>query len=287
MVYLDNPAGRIQFRLEKVRALPGNTKPVEAWAEVFSISPIEVRHVVREGVRLMDQAAEARRKIEALADQDPHVVLRNFHEVETTVARFAHITAIGTIEDFLNSLSPSGLHAAELCSSILHRRSPEPFVAVEQRQRLIENVDALIAEVNAADDLDREVRGFVVEHLARIRDAIRNSPYNGTEPIRREVDEFLGTLVSKRTFWQRLTEDKVLAVVTLLAIVDSILSIGASTLQLMAREESKVIVNVYNTATGCNVPEPKEPGLRVVPVHGGGDVQEAEIVGDDARPAGG
>jgi hypothetical protein len=285
MAYLDNPAGRIQARLEKARSLPGNTKPVEAWAEVFGINPVEVRHVVREGVRLMDQAADTRRQIEALTDEDPEVLLRSFHEVENTVGRFAHIAGIGTIEDFLNSLSPGGLHAAELCSSILHRRSPEAFVAVEQRTRLIEKVDSLIADVDAADDLDRDVRGFVSEHLGRIRDALRNSPYNGTARVRREVDEFLGTMVTKRTLWQRLTNEKVQAVVLLLAVIDSVLSIGASTLQLMAHEESKVIVNVYNTTTGCNVPEPSEPGLHVVPAADDEDAQEAEIVDDDTRPA--
>lgn len=289
MVYLDNPAGRLLKLLEEARAIPAHEHPIKAWGAIFRLSPIDTAQLIRKGARTIDLAAEVRRKVEALTDDDPGLILRNYEEVETVVERFTSIAALPRMDHFVSGLGPTGIHALEMCSSLLHRRSPEPVVENEKLNELRLDVAHLVEEFQSAEDFDADLRYFVTGHLFDILRALSDVDMTGVEPVRDEVSRIVGTMVTKRPFWRRLASDQVVAIVTVLAAIDAALGIGASLFQLTAHEETKVVVQIYNIATGCDVPEPEGPKIQIVPAGDAAtdvaEVHDAELVDDEDAPA--
>jgi hypothetical protein len=58
--------------------------------------------------------------------------------------------------------------------------------------------------------------------------ALHETEMAGTEPVRDEVNKFVGTIVTRRSLWKRLSNDKVIAIVTLLSAIEAALGIGVS-----------------------------------------------------------
>jgi hypothetical protein len=282
--YLDNPAGRLLRVLQLARAQPGATPSYEGWANVFGLIDAEPRLVLRHGVRMLEMAHDVRTKVSALTDDEPELRLRNFEGVESLLLRFTQIAGLPTMEQFCGGFGSVETHSLELCSSLLHKRSPEPVIEDQVLSGLRDDATHLAEEFENAENLDEELRTFVRDHLFDIQVALHETDMAGAEPVRNEVSKFVGTMVTRRSLWQRLADDKVIAIVTLLSAIDAALGIGASLAQLTAHEETKVIVNVYNSATGCEVPEP-EPDVKIVPADDDAEVQDAELVNDETRPA--
>ncbi|TCC01326.1 hypothetical protein [Kribbella soli] len=283
MEYLDNPAGRLLRLLQLAQAVPGATPSYRGWADVFGLADAEPRLVLRHGVRMLDMAHDVRTKVGALTDDEPELRLRNLDGVESILLRFTQIAGIATMEQFCGGLTSAGTHSLELCSSLLHRRSPEPVIEDQVLSGLRDDAARLAEEFENAEDLDEELRAFVRRHLFDIQVALHETDMAGAEPVRDEVNKFVGTIVTRPSLWKRLSEPKVIAIVTLLTAIDAALGISVSLPQLTQHEESKVIVNVYNTVTGCEVPEP-EP--EIVPAdNDADDVHDAELVNDEERPA--
>jgi hypothetical protein len=89
-------------------------------------------------------------------------------------------------------------------ADILNYRIPEEEAAPEKVDELIDSTNILINEVTAADDLDPDLRVFLLRHLAHVMDALRTVRIRG----QRGVDEVLGNLVIDSrlspSVWQRV-----------------------------------------------------------------------------------
>ncbi len=265
MTHSDNPAGRLAQVLERARALPRQDESAaKGWSEVFGLEyPKDFGDLLTHGAELVALASATRRRVEAFEDEDPEVLLEHFDEVERTLSNFQAVVSMA-MQQFLDPLKPTGAHSLKLCSSLLHRRSPEPVLSEEVAADLLARVHVLISEVLAVDDLDRETKAWIVERLSEVERALRDVEIRGHRGVEESVDRLVGGLRRKPHLLQRLSGSKVAtAVVATLTALDIALNSAANLHELMEGKSaapSPVVVEIQQE-THVDVEFPLAPAL--------------------------
>ncbi len=196
------------------------------------------RGVADAPAELVSLATETRRQVEAFEDEDPEVLLEHFGEVERTLANFQAVGQV-PMASFLEPLKTTGEHSLKLCSSLLHRRAPEPMLEEDVVGDLLTRVHDLISDVLAADDLDRETRAWVVERLSEVERALRDVATRGHRGVEESVDRLVGGLRRKPYLLQRLATSKVAhGVVSTVVALDLALNGAANIKQLTQGDPS-------------------------------------------------
>lgn len=203
---LDNPAGRLAAFL---RSLPtrGENKTI---GEVLSLAsddgePFAVAVRMLEIRKLMRTTKETIENLPTV--EDPPLLLKHFGEVERAIN--------GMTESALHSagrLSPTDafspqfparrirdevLYSLDICSRVLHRRSPEPAVDEAQLKELLVDVRALIDAVISAESLNSDAKTFLVQRLRDVETALLGSQISGFANLEDALDRLMGGLVRR------------------------------------------------------------------------------------------
>jgi hypothetical protein len=271
VTHADNPAGRLALALDRARTRPRQDESAaKGWSTVFGVDyPEDFGDLLTHGAELVALAVATRRQVEAFEDEDPEVLLEHFGEVERTLANFQSVVHM-PMTQFLDPLKPTGAHSLKLCSSLLHRRSPEPVLPEEVAADLLGRVHALISEVLAADDLDRETKAWVVERLSEVERALRDVEIRGHRGVEESVDRLVGGLRRKPHLLQRLGGSTVAkAVVATVMALDIALNSAANLHELTegdAAPPSPVVVEIQQEAkVEVELPPAKEAGETTTP----------------------
>jgi hypothetical protein len=102
--------------------------------------------------------------------------------------------------------SEMDLQLLDSLSDILNARAPQLMPPPEAVDDLLVGVQSLVEQVVKADDLDRDFRTFLLNHLAGIETALRTVRIRG----QRGLDEVVGRVVNdatrQRTTWIRFLD---------------------------------------------------------------------------------
>jgi hypothetical protein len=187
---MDNPAGRLQHFFDLAFEQPQEGTAQEGWCEVFGlVHPDDTWLLPEQFGHMVRLAREARDLVEDLTDDDPDLQLEHFSEVERTLTHTIHMSN-NKMHWFLNPLQETGRHSLRLCSSLLHRRMPEPTLSSDSRTQLSERVLHLMDEVRQADDLDADTRGAILDKLAEVYSALCQVDLTGTRPLTSAAESF-------------------------------------------------------------------------------------------------
>lgn len=234
-MYLDNPAGRLQAMFEAVRREKPNDIAAQSWANVFGVTLTDHWLLLRRAAEVVHLAVETRRLITKHEDEDAPTILANFDQIETSLSHFLVMRSV-TLESFLSPLlAKSGEHCLEVCSMRLHRSCPEPSISESDRTSLLADLDDLIDDVVATNDLDPEIKSWVLQRLNEIRDALATPELFGTESVATATDALIGGILRVPARAVALGESTVRAKMwSAISRLEVVLSAAASALVLTA-----------------------------------------------------
>lgn len=100
---------------------------------------------------------------------DYEVHLEHFNQVDETITAFARCSTV-TMADFLVPLDErSGQYCLKLCSAVLHRKNSEGQLGGEGCNSLLDQLLALIEDVETVGDLDASLRVWLLGRLREVR----------------------------------------------------------------------------------------------------------------------
>lgn len=269
MTYLDNPAGRLLATIDRARGVRQEQTAREGWCEVFELAhPEEEWRLPSHFGDLASLAMETRTLVESLHDDDPEVVLEHFGEVESLLGLTLHLSN-NNMGWSLSPLKPTGTHCLKTCSSLLHRRLPEPTLDPRSVGDLRSQVSSLFEEVRRADDLDSATRRAVLDKLDEIYEALRRVETLGARPVRHAADSLIGSMLLRAGTWRAVGRSKVgVSLYALLTSLDLLFNLGANYQALTQADQgeqpSPAIIQVWTVATGEDPPALPAPQAEVV-----------------------
>lgn len=247
--------------LQRAREVPQNRSAAAGWAEVFGIRYSEdVGRLLTDGAALWGLAADTRRKIEALSDDDPGVVLEHFSEVEQTLANFQGTAGV-TMESFLAPLRPTGEQSLKLCSSLLRRRWREPVLNEEAVKDLLMQLRALLADIEEASDLDLRLRAWLIDRLREVEQALVDVRLRGYSGVEAATDRLVGGLLRQPHRSEAVKKSRIATgFVALLTALDLTLNVAANLDQITSGppQPSQVILQIQQQ-TDVRVDLPQLP----------------------------
>lgn len=277
---MDNPAGRLQHYLELALAQDQQAAAQEGWCGVFGLThPDDVVVLPRYMAQLVELAQRTRDEVGLLADDDPEVALEHFHEVDRTLSHTIHM-GNKKMEWFLSPLTGTGMQSLKLCSSLLHRRQPEPTLSKGDTSGLRDRVSALMEDVRGADDLEADARDAILDKLGEIYETLRDVQLRGMPAVRSAAEAMIGSLLGQRGAWARAAKSSVgTALFEFLIILDILLNLTANYETLAGPSEpSPTIIELWIEVTDQDPPALPSDGPRFELE---GDVLEGEVVEED------
>ncbi|WP_149814738.1 hypothetical protein [Serinicoccus marinus] len=181
-----------------------NTAAVTAWAEVCGLDwPHDKGELLRRGAQMILDADEIRRRVEALSEEDAQFTLRHFDQVEKTVANFTMLPQ-KNMQQFFASLDDAGLYGLDVCSRALAREDPEPSLSEDRRRDLRSQAQDLLDLLEEDEGMEPELHEWLLARTREIIHALDNYEFFGTRALQRAVDEYVGGVVNRRSFWTEL-----------------------------------------------------------------------------------
>lgn len=178
--------------LTQARKAPPKERVRLVWSRIFNIEANDSASFLKCAASTIDMAAETRKLVSQLTDDDPQIVLKYFGEVEKTLRNFHSAGGSGTIAWFLSPLKETGMHSLELCASLLSRRRPEPVLSGVAD--LLDRCRSLMEDVRTADDLDDKVRAFALKHLGKVAGRLEKVHLWGCGPVDEVTNEIVGEI---------------------------------------------------------------------------------------------
>jgi len=205
----NNPAARLYEIFNEARAVRRDVQAHAGWAQVFELDAGALGPLMGRFADMHEMTNQTRRLIGSLEDDDPEVHLEHFGEVEKVLSQFTSL-ANNSMEWSLSPLQATGMHSLKLCASLLRRRMPEPVLAQDTVSELMERCYELLADVDAADDLDDdETRTFLRQQLRKMVDRLMDVRFHGTGPVDALVSETVGALQRRPGVLRRLAQSHV------------------------------------------------------------------------------
>lgn len=212
MTYIDNPAGRLRYWLERAQQSGADGAAlVHAWADLLEMdrdTPETIAAILRHAAALSGLCAEVRTEASRLPEYlHPDLLLVDFHQVESAVALFlkAHQVTLGSL---LTTIQPTGHRGLELLDTYLHTHRPQPHLDADVREGILGQVQKLSNDIHLADDLDDEVKDFVQARLAEVERALLEATLTGTPAIERATDALIGAMHRRPDLWERIAETR-------------------------------------------------------------------------------
>ena len=237
MALLDNPAAQLLDVIARARTKSPGERAIIAWAEVFFLNAErDAAGLLRCAARVTELVVETRRRIELLEDHDPETLLEHYGQVEAIASNFPSMAQIN-IGQFLSPLDAAGLFGLKVCSATLHRWDWQPVLDRSVSDSLLEQVRSLIDQIRRANDIQADVRQFLLRHLSAVEDALVHIDLGGIEALARETDAFIGAAERAGVF-QRMARNKVTkALVTLITALDLSLNVTANYQSITAQPD--------------------------------------------------
>jgi hypothetical protein len=193
--HLSNPAGRLMQLLDHCWNTQAHVGITQAWAQYLgwqdlTYSPEQLR-AFADIVRLPEQVREA---IEAAQPTDEPIeeLLEELPKARDAIAFNA---AVGQQIQVMKQRYDRGtIKSLQTCSYVIDRDTgrPQPAPAVE---RIKAAAQALVDEIENADDLDPEARIALLRHAEAVLSAVRLVKVGGAEALQKEGDVLLGHLI--------------------------------------------------------------------------------------------
>ncbi len=230
----NNPASRLHEVLSKLAAMPTMNPCRQALASALEVSPNDSLLLFDRIARMADLAQRAKEQVLASGDDDANHFLEWLPKVEIALA---NLSLPGHLSGFTGQISPVALENLRLCGVMLSRQSREPELVDEEIMRLFKEIDGLIEEVKASA-ISPAVRDYVLRHLLRISQALRDYRLFGAEPIRGEVEAAVGSVIfhpveakdAGERYWGLIVK-----IANLMQIGGAAVAITSGMLQLLSR----------------------------------------------------
>ncbi|MBE1485589.1 hypothetical protein [Plantactinospora soyae] len=231
-VDLNNPAGRLLWMLEEANKQL-EQPAVRVWADIFDVDPTDMAGLMRGIADVAATAADVRTQINALSD-DPQIFLMHYGEVERTVAKFPYM-GNNHMNWFLSDFRDTGRYCLIHCSTLLTRRQPEPRLVDETIQNLVNEIHSILRAVEHHENLDSELKAFLLRHLLVLKRALEDFHLFGSKPVEQALDEAVGAIGRKPHLVERMRQNNyVSAFIALLLSVDVALGMASNTKALTA-----------------------------------------------------
>jgi hypothetical protein len=203
--YLDNPAGRLLWLIEQARKEDQTLAAINAWANVFGVDVGDRYALMCRCTDMVQLLQVTRAAVVELSDSDPDFHLRHLGVIETMLANFQMLEG-QQIGQFLNRLTPEALYGLEACASLLHRECPEPTLTQADFEELVAQVRDLIDNTLRSDELDAEIKQYIVDRLRSVEDALIHIRITGIQGINVAADGAAGGLLR---YWQRVGKTRI------------------------------------------------------------------------------
>ena len=275
-----NPGIRLHrlmaWAYEYGRGQQAGAPPTQAWAEHFGLTwPSDFGDLLRAGSDVVQLTAEVRGMVESLdGKENVDMLLRRFGEVEKVMENWPQVAAVANMQTFIAPLSDAGLVSLEYIGDTLGRYILEREVSEDTLTSLRSTTDETITLVTEADDLDDDLKIWLLDRLHEILRQLDLYKVSGIGALERVMDETVGGLHRRQGWLARLGTSKVAAgVAHLLMVIDVTLQSAAAIQALTTDPAPSPAVTVIVQQVAPNILTPS-----VGPSPPGSDVVEAEII---------
>ncbi len=160
--------------------------------------------VMRLGVALLDLCGEVREEVARLPKQfHPDLLLADFAQIENAVDVFT-LARHTNVEGLTKQINPAGHRGLELIDRYLHTERAQTLIPESARLELIDQVRALMADVDGTDELDQVTKEFVLIRLAAVERALLDALLTGTPGIERATEALVGSMHRRRDLWNQI-----------------------------------------------------------------------------------
>ena len=250
--------------------------PTQAWAEHFGLTwPTDSGDLLRAGSDVLELTADVRGMVESLdGKENVDMLLRRFGEVEKVMENWAQVAAVPNMQTFISPLSDAGLESLEYIGDTLGRYILEREVSEDTLTSLRSTADETITLVTEADDLDDDLRIWLLDRLHEILKQLDLYKVSGIGALERVLDETVGGLQRRQGWLARLGTSKVAArVAYLLMVIDVTLQSAAAIQALTTAPSPSPAVTVIVQQVAPNILTPTQG-----PPLPGSDVVEAGVI---------
>jgi hypothetical protein len=250
--------------------------PTQAWAEQFGLTwPKDIGDLLRAGSDVVELTAEVRGIVESLdGKENVDMLLRRFGEVEKVMENWAKVAAVPNMQTFIAPLSEAGLESLEYIGDTMGRYILERELGEDTLTRLRSTADETITLVTEADDLDDDLRIWLLDRLHEILKQLDLYKVSGIGALERVMNETVGGLGRRQGWLAQLGSSKVAAgVAYLLMLIDVTLQSTAAIQALTTAPAPSPAVTVIVQQVAPEILT-RSPG----PPLPGADVVEAEVI---------
>lgn len=196
MEYFDNPVGRLYILLSEIATIPDNnntknTRMREIWAKTFKIDKSNTEELFSAYIEMLKLLKTAREKISRLPNVDPELHIKPFENLEKAFSSFGFEHQLHQFRRYLDSGTMTSL---KFCAHSLAQIYDEPEVDEEHLDKLRSKVEKLINEILDSNDIEYELRVFLVERLEEIKRALLYYRINGTKGLRKALESTIGAM---------------------------------------------------------------------------------------------
>lgn len=189
-----NAAARLHSVLVKAKKSNLRSTPaISAWANLLNAEPSNEALVLKRLGAVMELPSTIKTKVESLSDVDHELYLR---WVPKLVGAFRATHLGSSFSSFLDNVDDTTLFGIEHCSALLGRKDPEPEIAKSELDFLRIKVQELIEEVRT-NDIDLDVRKFLLKHLLTILNAIEEYEIFGSRPLTAALGEAVASTITE------------------------------------------------------------------------------------------
>ena len=259
VTYGDNPAQRLLDLLASARGY-GNQPPRSAWAAIFEVPDSDLGEILRLGAVTYGLALETRTQVENCPDDDPALVLQNFGGVTTTVINFQNLGALPTMAQFLQPYDSLAEYSLRLAASLLRRRKPETVLTDASLQALLDQTRVLIDSVSASEDIESDLRVWMIDMLREVETALLSVRVSGTSGVERATDRMMGATMRSSKFWRFPDNPAWVGIIALIGALNLALGTAVEFEQLMGAERQQVVIRMIEPPTQNAGPANLDPG---------------------------
>jgi hypothetical protein len=273
-----NPAKRLHDVLAVAAGSRSNNPAPNVWAGIFNVSLTQPQQFLARASALTEMVAEVRSLVEELpVTEDPELILRNYGQVEQTVANFLRVSGLNMVQ-FMGPLQDTGLLSVEMADRALRRNGyREPQLDRSQIDDLRDEVHDLISDVVGTDSLTPRDKRAIIAHLRAVEDALTNATLSADQ-LQRQAEGLVGAILGLPR--RAIESDVVRGVAKFAAAVTLAVTVNIATQQIENAIDAPKPASVV-------ILERIERGEAVPAItgstHGDDSVIEAELV-DEGSP---
>ena len=177
-------------------------RPMDLWAEYFQLKlPDELPQFMRSCAEMVALTAEVKIAVTQLVGREnTDMLLSRWREVEGVTSNWPAVGAIGNMQGFMAALSETGLFTLQVIGDTLGRHIVERQLDDATVDDLRRQVRVAIDLLQDADDLDEEVRSWLLARFWDIHHRLDQYSVTGNAGLDAVLDQTLGGL-NRRPIW--------------------------------------------------------------------------------------